>query len=185
MYILLYQNKNMRKLIHLGEKKICLICDDSVDQLDVDELCKIDYSNLYGEAVTCPALLNRIGQIRADAEGFYSEAKMELSIYEASLKKKYRREAVLLKGKVNIEKGVEIKLSEGTLEDLVFCDKGYQELHKKVIESKKDWDYVESFYWSLSSKDKKLNNMLPRLTPEEFFENILEGTVNTYTIKKI
>jgi len=40
-------------------------------------------------------------------------------------------------------------------------------------------------YWSIQSKDRKLNNLVPKVTPEEFYNDLVEGTINTFTIKKL
>lgn len=175
----------MKVTIPLGRYTVVLIASDQIDQIDMDTITRIDYSNLYGEAVTCSALLNRIGQLKADAEAIHSDAKLELDIYEAGLKKKYRREALLARGTITLEEGGTVKLTEKGLEELVLLDKGYQVKSKEVIYSKRNLDYLESLNWAVSSKDRKLNNLLPRVTPEEFFNNLMEGVVNTFIIKKM
>lgn len=174
----------MKTSIHFGDRVVVLVSSDNIEQIDMDEISRINYSNLYGEAVTSAALLNRIGQLKADAEAIYSQAKLDTEIFTASLKKKIRREALLGRGCVSID-GESIKLTEKGLDELILLNKEYQAMAKQVIYAKRDLDYMESLNWAISSKDRKLNNILPKLTPEEFFENIIEGVVNTFIIKKI
>ena len=51
----------MKHVIHLNDKPIVLIYGDLDEEINVDEITKIDYSNLYGESVTISVILNRIG----------------------------------------------------------------------------------------------------------------------------
>lgn len=175
----------MKTPIHLGDRTVVLISSDNFDDIDMDEITKIDYSNLYGEAVTCSALLNRIGLLKADAEAIYNVTKIECSIYEASLKKRFRKEALLGGGRITLEDKTTIKLTENGLDELILLDRGYQEKSKALVYSKRDLDYLESLNWAVSSKDRKLNNLLPKTTPEEFFTNLMEGAINTFVIKKL
>lgn len=144
------------------------------DEIDVDEICKIDYSNIYGEVVTCTALMNRIGIIRAEAESILKEKELLAKIEEARIKKDERRKAV----------SDSRKITEGGLEEVVMLDEGLQIMKKNVIKAQKDFSFIESLYWALSSKDKKLNNLIKEVTPEEFEDRLIEGKVNGFMIKK-
>lgn len=175
----------MKQLIELDEKRnVVLLSSDDVSEIDMDVVTSIDYGNIYGEAVTCAALMNKVGGLRADAQAILSSAKLECNIYEASLKRKLRKEALLQGGKIKLGDD-SIKLTENGLTEAIISDKGYQVLQKRIIAAEKDLGYVDSLYWALQSKDKKLNNILPKVTPKEFFEELIEGVVNTFVIKKI
>lgn len=176
----------MRKLIQLDEKRnVVLISEnDDISEINMDTVTSIDYGNIYGEAVTCAALMNKIGIIRADAQAILEAVKLECNVYESELKKNLRKEALLTGGKVVISEAT-IKLTENSLSEIVMGDKTYQVLQKRIISAEKDLGYVDSLYWALQSKDKKLNNILPKVTPKEFFDELIEGVVNTITIKKI
>jgi DNA polymerase III delta prime subunit len=144
------------------------------DEIDVDEICKIDYSNIYGEVVTCTALMNRIGIIRAEAESILKEKELLAKIEEARIKKDERRKAV----------SDSRKITEGGLEEIVMLDEGLQIMKKNVIKAQKDFSFIDSLYWALGSKDKKLNNLVKETTPEEFEDRLIEGKVNGFIIKK-
>jgi len=135
--------------VHIGEKVITLIFEDFDENINVDELTKIDYSNLYGEAVTISALLNKIGILKADVEEALEKSKIYLSVYEATCRKNFRREAAENAGKCKIkdpmtEKDDWIKLTEKSIEDFVLLDKGWQVKKKNVAKRKKDLEYVDS-----------------------------------------
>jgi hypothetical protein len=144
------------------------------DEIDVDEICKIDYSNIYGEVVTCTALMNRIGIIRAEAESILKEKELLAKIEEARIKKDERRKAV----------SDSRKITEGGLEEIVMLDEGLQIMKKNVIKAQKDFSFIDSLFWAIGSKDKKLNNLIKAVTPEEFEDRLIEGKVNGFMIKK-
>lgn len=99
----------MEILVHFNEVPVKLITNGFEDTVDIDKLTSIDYSNLYGEAVTVSALLNKVGLLRSEAERAVSEKKLEKEVYEADMKKGWRREANRNGGKFTIE-DEEIKL---------------------------------------------------------------------------
>jgi hypothetical protein len=178
----------MKHLIHIGEKPVVLIYSDFEDEIDVNELTRIHYENLWGEAVTVSTLLNRIGQLRAEAERIYDSKKFELNVLEADLKKRWRREANKSSGKFSITDDdgtvIFIKLTEKSLDDAVLCDKGYQTVKNNEIKVKRDYGYIDSLFWAIQSKDRKLNNLLPQVTPGEFYDELIEGSINGIFIKK-
>ena len=81
--------------------------------------------NLYGELVTMPALLNKIGLYKAEVEAMYSKSKVRLEIYEAQLRKDIRVEANTNNGKFKL--GDEwIKLPERAIDEVVSLDLKYR-----------------------------------------------------------
>ncbi len=104
-------------------------------------------------------------------------------MFEASLKKQLRREANLSGGKFTID-GESVKLTEKSLEDAVILDVKYQTVSKEIIEAKRDLDMLDSLFWSVQDKSKKLNNILKPVTPEEFVSELIEGEINLLFIKK-
>ncbi len=172
--------------IDLKSKTIRLMFEDFENEIDVDSLTTIHYENLYGEAITISALLNKVGLMKAELEELYEDGKITLSIFEAKLRNNLRREAANNAGKVQPDKAkdVWIKLTEKAIDDLVILDGGWQVKKKNVSKRKKDLGFMDALYWAVQSKDKKLNNMLPQLTPQEFAKEIVEGKINGIVIKK-
>lgn len=174
--------------IHIGDKIITLKFEDFDAEINVDDLTRIDYSNLYGEAVTVSAVLNKIGLLKADVEEALEISKISLNVYEATLRKNFRREAAENAGKCKIKDSITkkedwIKLTEKSIDDFLLLNTGWQVKKKNVAKRKKDLEYVESLYWSIQSKDKKLNNLLPQSVPEDFAKEITEGKINGIMIK--
>lgn len=81
-----------KKLITIGGKTYKLLFDSFDEDMDIDSLLKIDYSNLIGELITFPVIVNRFGQLLAEAESQVSEAKLNLEVFEAKTKERLRSE---------------------------------------------------------------------------------------------
>lgn len=178
----------MRHVLYLGTKPVVLIYNEFEEDINVSEITRIDYSNLFGEAVTISSLLNSIAQLRSQAEEEYERKKLNRHILEADLDKRWRREANRNEGKFSIteEDGsiTTLKLTEKALESCIITDKGYQTAKNNEISAKRDFAYLEALYWAVQDKSKKLDNMLPKVTPHEFYDELIEGTVNGIFIKK-
>lgn len=172
--------------IFVNGMNIVLKFEEFGDEINVDNLTRIHYENIYGEAVTVSALLNRIGILRADAESEYERKKLEYNINEASFRRKIRRESNNSGGKVLISEKPEqyVKFTEKALDEMVLLDEGLQVSANNVIKAKEVFSKLDSMFWAISSKDKKLNNIIKQVTPEEFQENIVEGKINEIMIRK-
>lgn len=173
----------MNILVHFNDVPVTLQTNGFEDTVDIDRLTSIDYSNLYGEAVTVSALLNKVGLLRAEAERAVSEKKLEKEVYEADMKKGWRREANRNGGKFTIEEE-EIKLSEKALDEALLLDEDYQKLCLEYIEAQKNFSVLDALQWSVQDKSKKLNNLLKPVTPQEFLSELVEGKVNSFLIAK-
>jgi hypothetical protein len=173
----------MNILVHFNDVPVTLVTNGFEETVDIDKLTSIDYSNLYGEAVTVSALLNKVGLLRAEAERAVSEKKLEKEVYEADMKKGWRREANRNGGKFTIEEE-EIKLSEKALDEALLLDEDYQKLCLEYIEAQKNFSVLDALQWSVQDKSKKLNNLLKPVTPQEFLSELVEGKVNSFLIAK-
>ena len=81
-----------KKVIQVGETTYKLLFDDFDEDMDIDSLLKIDYSNIIGELVTFPVIVNRFGNLLAEAESKVSESKLNLEVFEAKTKERLRNE---------------------------------------------------------------------------------------------
>ena len=82
----------MKILVHFSGVPVELETNGFSGRIDIDQLTSIDYGNLYGEAVTVSALLNKVGLLRAEAEQALAEKKLERDVCEADTKRKWRSE---------------------------------------------------------------------------------------------
>jgi hypothetical protein len=163
--------------MNIGGKKIVLNTKDFNEEIDVDDLLSIHYENIPGEVITIPALLNRVGLLKAEAESISKKSKLLLSIEESKFKKGLRREATINSGffRINEER---FKLSEKSLEEAMVLDKVCQTRAQQLIDAETDYETVSVLYWSLSEKSKKLDNLIKGTSPDEFSESIIEGKIN-------
>lgn len=161
-------------VLHLGNQVVTIKFGKFEDEIDADDLCRIDYGNLYGEAVTVSALINRIGILRAESEFILNSKKLEYDVREAQLRKDERRKA----------NSDGTKITEKALEDIVLLDEGLIVMRNNVAKAEKDFKIMEALYYAILSKDKKLNNILKPLTPQELGNEIIEGKVNGLIISK-
>jgi hypothetical protein len=61
--------------VHL-EKKLAMIIPTTWDyNFDPDVVLKIDYSNIFGEIITIPVLVNRIGLLVAEMRHYVKDSK--------------------------------------------------------------------------------------------------------------
>ncbi|MBK5194270.1 MAG: hypothetical protein JJE07_13925, partial [Flavobacteriaceae bacterium] len=104
-------------------------------------------------------------------------------IYEATLRKDFRREGADNGGRIKVE-NESIKLTEKSLDEAVILDKAWQIKQKNVFTAQEVFSKVDSFYWSVQSKDKKLNNLISGLTEAELWDTLIDGKVNGILIKK-
>ena len=79
-----------KKTISIGESTYILKFDEFDDEVDIDSLLRIDYSNLIGEMLTFPTVVAKIGNMLAEAESVVNEKKLNLDVQEAKLKEEYR-----------------------------------------------------------------------------------------------
>ena len=161
-------------VLHLGNQVVTIKFGKFEDEIDADDLCRIDYGNLYGEALTVSALINRIGILRAESEFILNSKKLEYDVREAQLRKDERRKA----------NSDGTKITEKALEDIVLLDEGLIVMRNNVAKAEKDFKIMEALYYAILSKDKKLNNILKPLTPQELGNEIIEGKVNGLIISK-
>jgi len=177
----------MRYTIHVGNKPIVLKHDDFESVINVDDLTKIDTSNIFGEAVTADASANRIGLLQAELEGQVADLKLDLKILQGQIKDKKRASAFQNSGHYLIEvngKEVKVKLTEKALDSCYETDPEWIKLSKEYIKREKMLNDIKSLYWAAQNKSRKLNSLISGTTPEVFVKEMVEGKVNGILIKK-
>ena len=173
----------MNTVVHIGDKPVMLISVDAEEAVDIDSLCRIDHSNLYGEIVTVSALLNKIGIWKAEAEALYNRSKLKCDIYEANFRKEIRIEANKNQGKFKMGDDY-IKLTEKSVEEAIYTDPEFQGLKDDMIENQRMLNILDSWFWAINDKSKKLSSIVKPVSPDEFLNELVEAKVNTFLIKK-
>ena len=174
-------------ILHFPNSTVKLVFKDFDDEINVDDLIKIDNSNIYAEKISVSQLYNKVGLMKAEQEYILKEKKLELEFKEADLKKNYRRQATENSGKYQVvgeeEKGW-IKLTVDSLNETLLTDKGIQVLKKNIARQESLVNKLEVMYKAIKDKSQQLQNLLKPLTPEEFENEIIEGEINGILIKK-
>tara|TARA_R100000541_G_scaffold56964_1_gene66755 strand:- start:526 stop:1059 length:534 start_codon:yes stop_codon:yes gene_type:complete len=177
----------MEYKINLGGQEITLYHDNMDSSINVDDLTKIDVGNIYGDAVTISAAVNRIGLIKAEVEALVGETKLDYKIYEGQFKAKLRKQAANNAGFYTIRIGnddVKIKATEKALETCFETDEKWIELKKAFITAEKNFNSLSSLYWACQDKSRKLNTLVNGVTPSEFVSEMIEGKINGILIQK-
>tara|TARA_R110002049_G_scaffold98782_1_gene240628 strand:- start:122 stop:658 length:537 start_codon:yes stop_codon:yes gene_type:complete len=177
----------MKYTIHVGDKPITLEHDDLDSTINVDDLTIIDTSNIFGEAVTISAAVNRIGLLKSEVEAKMAETKLEYKIYEGTFKAKLRKQAANNGNFYTIRvdnEDVKIKLSETSLSSAFETDQQWIKLKHNFITAEKNFNALSSLYWACQDKSRKLNGLTNGTTPEEFVAGMIEGKVNGILLKK-
>lgn len=171
-------------IIPFKNKSVKLIFEQFEDVCDVDQLTQIDYNNLYAEIITIPALMNRVGMWKAEAENNYSVNKLDREIYKAQRAEHYRKE--LARTTYNSKNNKIVKYpTKDQVDNGVVMDQGVQLREKKVLRLKKEAEYIDALYWAIKSKEMKLNRISENMgfAPEDFEKELVEGKFNSITIK--
>ena len=78
-----------------GEDKIYKFSWTPFDiDIDMDELTTVHHWNLIAEILTLPTLLNKINQLKADAESALRRYKLDHDILEAQKTEEYRKSLI-------------------------------------------------------------------------------------------
>lgn len=165
-----------KRIIQIGGNTYKLIFDNFDEDVDIDSLLKIDYSNLIGELVTFPVILNRFGILLAEAESQVAETKLNMDVYEAKTKERLRIELA----EQNNGKAPTVE----ALNNAVVSIKAYQAMKRKYIEVVKTRDYINSIFWAVKDKSEKLNKLSLSIQPGDLSDSVIEGRVNNVLVKK-
>jgi hypothetical protein len=177
----------MEYKIQIGQQEITLSHENFDDVINVDDLTRIDTSNLFGEAVTISAATNRIGLLKAEVGGIMADLKLEIKIFEGAYKSKLRSEASKNSGNYTIRvdnEDVKVKLTESSLNTCFHNEEKWIELEKQFYKSERNFNALDSLYWAVQDKSRKLNGLVSRTTPEDFIAGIIEGKINGILIQK-
>ena len=177
------QNKNVFK-IPFKRKMVYLYFDDFEDEVDLDQLTFVDYNNLHSEFITISSLYNRVGIWKAEAEKQYNKQQLNVKIISAEKANEYRRK---LKREDSYANGKPKMVwpTKDEVDNAVILDEEVQlELEKEIL-YKQRASVLDSLFWSVKSKEKKIDRLVEhmKIKPEDFENEIVEGKWNGILIK--
>jgi len=162
-----------KQIIELRNKTVVLTILPFDTDVNVDDLLKIDYSNLIGEILTFPVLLNRIMNLKAEMQSIVNEDEVDVDAFEADLKEKKRR--------LLTSSGQKTTISE--VEAAVLLDAGFIAKKKAHFNKQRNLGYLDALYWAAQSKSKLLEKISDKIRPSEFESELLSDTINGIQIK--
>jgi len=169
----------MRELkFTMGDNVIQFKLDDFEDNMDIDKLLKIDYSNLMAELITFPVVVNRFGLLAAEMDGLVQESKLDLSIYEAKAKERIRNA---------FDADDERKrYTIAEVDDALTMDKIWQKKKQKFNRVTKEKEFMYTIYQSAKDKSHKLDKLSMTLKFGDMDDQILQSQLNKvyFKIKK-
>lgn len=163
------------KVVQVKDKTYRFNFEDFEEEVDIDDLLKIDYDNLIGEMITFPVIVNRFGTLLAEAESKVAEAKLNLEVFEAKTKERIRTELTEQNGK---------SPTVEALNNAVLTNTAYQAMKKKLIDVQKTRDYINSAFWSAKDKSAKIDKLSLTITSDDVSDTSIEGRVNSVLIKR-
>lgn len=176
-------------IVNLRDKVLRLRIEDITKrQIDTEDVLQVDINNIIGDIITWPVLFNRISLIKAEIEDIVDEFKLNLDIEIAKKYKHYKtdliseQEVVTSTGK-RTGTMKPIFPSEGLIESSISTDEDVISLKRQLLEAKKQAKIIDGLYWAAKSKDKKLDTISAKMTPEDFNKDVLEGSINTVKIR--
>jgi hypothetical protein len=122
-----------------------------VKQRKIDPLSNIDIDNLDSELVRQPSRVQRIVKTLAQARLDHAEAKADLELVEAKVKKSIRKMP---------EKYGLAKPTEGAINEVLITQPEYQEAIRKVNQAKYDLDLLDGTLTVLEHKKRSLEGLV-------------------------
>lgn len=136
---------------------------DLDEEIDIDELLKINLKYRVAELVTFPVILNRLGIVVADAENKVAEAKLDFDIFMAKERTKIKNA---------YEKNGE-KYTISQIDNDLLSSPVYKAKANRSNNIKKQRDYINTIYWSAKDKSDKLNKLSLSFQAEDYdFDNL-------------
>lgn len=175
-------------VIDLPSKMVVLSSVTYENEIDVDSALKIDYANILGEILTFPVFLNRIGVLLAEADDNVRQSEFDIEIEGKEVKLEYQKAEQRARTSLKqsgIKSPTAKEIENSAYQDQTYIDKQdeYREAYREYLNIKKMRDQINSLYWSAKSKDTKLDKISEKIRPDDFEDEILEGTVNGIMIK--
>lgn len=157
----------------LNKKMVAIHVEEWDWDVNLDELLRIDYSNIFGEIITIPVLENQAGRLAAQIKNYYKSEKMKMEIKEAEVRHLYRNEQSAAGAKAP---------SIQMVDDYVMMDPIVKSMRYRLLRLEKEMDQIEVLYESVKSKSFKLNNLSKSVVPAEYEKDLVEGKINNVMI---
>lgn len=174
---------NENVTIEFKDKIIVLSFEPFDTDINIDEFTQIHFYNIMCEILTASVALNRIGIMLAEYNQILSEANLDFDIFYAQQFEKFQKDLMRLVVTSRSERNE--KPSSTEIDQAIIRTPEYKIKRMNVINIKRNKEIIESFYWAVQDKCKKLQHISDKLRPEEFEKDIVEEKINGIVIKKV
>jgi hypothetical protein len=167
--------------LNFGDKVIRFKMEDFEDDLDIDNLLKIDYSNLVAELITFSVILNKIGILSAEMDSELRLSKLNLKIKESKIRQQVREELTFNQDGGKIKNPTVQEVEDGMNSNKIFVS-----ISKKHIQTEKECDYIKSIYEAAKQKSAKLDRLSFTIQVGDVDEALVQKQLNKiqYRIKE-
>lgn len=165
------------QIIELRNRVISLKWQPFDAEVDMDDLTIIHYDNLVGEVLTIATLMNKVGTLKADAENALNTTKLSHKMLEARKANHYRKTLVSI-----VNERTKLPTVD-QVADAVILDEEVSASKRNYYDMVRQAEIVDSLYWSVKAKEKKLDNITMSIVPEDFENKLVEGSINSVMIK--
>lgn len=169
---------NTEKEIRLPDgRKMRFILKELPDEINIDRLTQIDYSNLSAELATLPTLMYKLGVLLAEMENEVRLTELKLRKVKAQLADEAREE---IPKNRNGKPATNDQVTEYYRQSPT-----YDILNRKVSKDMMRRDIINSAYWSMKSKQEIVSNLCRVLDIQQFQEQMITAKGKTYNLVKI
>jgi predicted DNA-binding protein YlxM (UPF0122 family) len=167
-------DKSQKLSFDLENGRTVVLYIKEIEELDLDEVTKIDYSNLVGEYLTCSNFFNSIANLKAEVTNELSKQKLEFDLW-------YSRQY----GRANTGElgAIEGRITKDKLEKTVKSLKEYKNKRLELIQLERYESTLTNLYWAIQDKSKKLDKLFDKISPEEFSNEIMEKQINNIYLR--
>ena len=144
------------------------------DNIQIEQLLKINFTRIKAEALTFPVILNRLGLLVADAERVVKEKQLEFEVWEAKTKGEIREG---LRERKRAE-----KLTDDDIKSMLYMElygrPTYAVKKRQIINAEHNYEVVKAFFWNAKDKSEKINVLLDKAQPDDIQLEELVGEIN-------
>lgn len=163
------------KSISVGDKVIVVKYSDTLEEMDIDKILKVDQQRLQLELITFPVLIGKVGFAVSELKNKIKEMEIDFEIWIAKTREAIRdqvREDVKVSGRKYTADDIKIEQ-----ESLLKQDPLYGVKSKKISRATRDLGYLESIMWACKDKQNNLKIISEKTHPDELL-SIEEGEIN-------
>jgi hypothetical protein len=164
--------------IELSNKVVRLILTPFDTDVDIEDMLKVQPHNMYGEMVTISRLLNRVGNLKAEMNEILRESNLDFDIFHAQMLEEQRKKLTFT-GADNKVKSPTV----GEVDSAVIRLPQYKVKKQNIFKIQKNMEYIDSLYEAVKNKSFIVMKLSDKWKPDDFEKEIVEGSVNSCTIK--